>query len=295
MIEVKTQLNVPKDSKLLHSIVRPNNYHCTCEYCSGQFMGDIYDTENNLYYSNMARKKYLPKYENSSMVHNNPGHFPGYRWAIQNLTDPGDLVFDPTVGTGTAIFEAENNGRRGIGVELEFPDTTRFMTEGRGTVIEGNTLTVKPDDFLELDSISLLINGTPYPVLSGKKSSDTYLVMGEDRKDTYYGDYRNSDNIGKWKEKEYRLRVHEIYTKYVPYMKSGSYLVIIIKDPIQNKEPYNLHKVITDSILENNSNIKYYGYFIHRHVPLTMFMRTYRKRFDIIPPLYQTGIVMRKD
>lgn len=288
------QNEVPKDSVVQFRKEIPKDYHCSCEYCKN-FLGEMYDIEAEKYYSNVARKKYLPNPPKSSTImHNNPGHFIGYRWAIQNLTSPGDLVFDPTVGTGTAIFEAENNGRRGCGVELEFPDTTRFFTEGRGTVIEGNTLEVDPSDFLEKEGIQLLINGTPYPMISGKISSDTYFTPKKTT-EIYYGDYRNKNNIGKWKVPEFRTRIHEMYTKYVPYLKSGGYLVIIIKDPTHQKAPFNLHKMIIDSILENNPTLSHYGFFLHKHIPATLFMSSYEKNYGITPPLYQTGIVLKKN
>ena len=286
------QLVVPKDSIIQFRKERPDDYHCTCEYCQN-FMGEMYDIEAGKYYSNLARKKYLPKAEKMGLKHNNPGHFVGYRWAIQNLTKPGDLVFDPTVGTGTAIFEAENNGRRGVGVELEFPETTKYLCEGRGKIIEGNTLEVEPSDFLEKESISLLVNGTPYPVISGGSSSDAYFASATGQK-TYYGDYKNKNNIGKWKVKEFAHRIHEMYTKYVPYIKSGGRLAIIIKDPTHQKKPFNLHKMIADSILENNECLEYEGYFLHKHIPTTLFMVTYPKRYGIVPPLYQTGVVLKK-
>lgn len=40
-------------------------------------------------------------------------------WAIQNLTDPGDLVLDPFMGSGTTGVAALQEGRRFIGVELD--------------------------------------------------------------------------------------------------------------------------------------------------------------------------------
>lgn len=286
------QLDCPPTAKILTRSEIPSDYHCKCDYCKDNFMGEMFDTDANKAYSNLARKKYLPTPpKSSSLMHNNPGQFVGYRWAIQNLTNEGDLVFDPTVGTGTAIFEAENNGRRGIGVELEFPDSTRFYTEGRGTVIEGNTLEVDPETFLEKESIQLLINGTPYPMINGSSSSDAYMTTKDA---VYYGDYKNPNNIGKWKVPEYRNRIHEMYTKYVPYMKVGGYMAIIIKDPTHNKAPFNLHKMIVDNVLEKNDNLEYHGFFLHLHTPPTMFMRTYEKRYGIVPPLYQTGVVLRK-
>ncbi len=286
------QINVPRDSIITsRNSDIPQDYHCTCKYCQ-KFMGEMYDIVDNKYYSNLARKKYIPTPPKSfSLMHNNPGHFVGYRWAIQNFTQPGDIVFDPTVGTGTAIFEAENNGRHGIGVELEFPDTTRFFTEGRGKVIEGNTLTVNPEDFLQKESISLLINGTPYPTISNISSD----VPSSLNKNPSYGDYKHKDNIGKWKLDEYRNRIHEMYTKYIPYIKSKGRLIILIKDLMVNKKPFNLHGMIMDSILENNPNLKYEGFFLHFHCPPTLNMRSYEKKYGIQVPRYQTGVVVRKD
>ena len=43
-------------------------------------------------------------------------------WAdyfIQHLTKPGDVVLDPFCGSGTTLVSAKNNGRIGIGVEIE--------------------------------------------------------------------------------------------------------------------------------------------------------------------------------
>jgi hypothetical protein len=40
------------------------------------------------------------------------------RQAIELLTDPGELVLDPMVGSGTTLVEAWLTGRRGIGIDL---------------------------------------------------------------------------------------------------------------------------------------------------------------------------------
>ena len=286
-----TKKKITPDEKILHRETFPSDYHVSNFYSTGNFLGEIYDTENDCYYTNTLRRQYLPKLKDSSMKHNNPGHFVGYRWAIQQLTEEGDIVFDPTVGTGTAIFEAENNGRKGIGIELEFPETTKYLCEGRGTVISGNALEVDLKDYLPKESIQLLINGTPYPTLNGRTSSDTYFTFKDQN---YYGDYKDRNNIGKWKLPEYKARIHELYTRFIPYVKTNGFLCIIIKDPTHLKKPFLLHELITESILENNDCLKYYGSFLHKHLPQTLFMRTYPKRFGVEVPTYQTGIILQK-
>jgi len=49
-----------------------------------------------------------------------PGNFSPYipRYAIQLYSQPGDLVLDPMVGSGTTLVEAKLLGRRAIGVDI---------------------------------------------------------------------------------------------------------------------------------------------------------------------------------
>lgn len=49
------------------------------------------------------------------------------RFAIEKLTQPGDVVLDPFLGTGTTLAAAVKLGRRGIGVELD-PETLAVAT-----------------------------------------------------------------------------------------------------------------------------------------------------------------------
>jgi len=302
--------------KLYHRESVPNDYHCDCNYCKDNFMGEIFHTPTGEYYTQTSRKKYYfpdVKPEGGFDKHICPGHWSGYRWAVQNLTKPGDTVFDPTVGTGTAIVEAINAGRNGVGIELEFPHITKRSVDvqyergtatGKGTVIQGDAR--NQIDLLEQNGFSgecfdLVVTGSPYPVLGGRQSDAPERPGKRDDGDFSKGKkeneviYKNDKNAGVLKGAAYWDLIEELYVKSISKLKPGGKFVTIIKDPTQNKKPYLLHKYITDIVMATNP-MEYYGSFIHRHLPYTFFMNTYQKQnpeVEIIP-YYQTAIVLQK-
>jgi len=61
-----------------------------------------------------------------------PGKF------ILNLTDPGDLVLDPMMGSGTTLLEALLNGRRGVGFDID--PLAELITRVKLTPLDGNQI-----------------------------------------------------------------------------------------------------------------------------------------------------------
>ena len=289
----------------------PADYHTTD--FTENFLGEIFDLKTGRYYSQNARYRYYPKQKDKHLC---PGHWQGYRWAIQNLTQPGDWVFDPTCGTGTTLVEAYNHGRHSAGVELEFPKIARtnvdFQKENPGIktiLMQGdarNTTKNLEEMGIERGQLSLVINGTPYPKINGKssdaperkllvkkESEDGTQKTGIEKERTF--DYQNSNNIGLTKGDEYWSLVNSMYSQSIEFLKPGGYFVILIKDMIQKKTPYLLSSMIANEVLKNNEDVEYHGLYLHRHIPETMFMRTYPKMYPGVPvPAYQAGIILKK-
>ena len=305
MAESKYCNHIEVDHKVQSREFIPSDYHCQCDYCRN-FMGEIFNNDEGKHYSNRIRKNY---YVDEAGDHLDAGHIIGYRWAIQNLCPEGGVVLDPTIGTGTAIVEAINNGRDAIGIELEYPEITEKNIENqiannpntknrKHWFRQGNAIFI--DEYLnewgfeENKGVDLIVNGTPYPKLSGRSSDAPErknLKTGEDKSFDYY----HEENIGITKGDEYWDLVRTMYTKSIKFLKPGGYFVILIKDLVQNKKPYLLHKQIIDVVLDSNPDMESYGFFLHSHSPTTMFQNTYGKRFaNVQIPWYQTGIVLRK-
>ena len=287
----KYRNNILKDEEILCRDKIPSDLHWIPP--NMMFLGEVYDTVNDKYYSQRAGKKYRPPVVNP---HLDEGHYQGYRFAIQKLTKEGDMILDPTVGSGTAVIEAINNGRNAIGVELEWPDLCSKNCEYQNSenwysIFPGNVFNIQDmvDRVKFKEGVSLIINGTPYPILHGNKTSDAPFGTSLEG----YMDKKSYGNL-KYPKGDYEFFIRDMYKKTDFYLKKGGYFCLIIKDPIQNKKPFLLQKKILSWVQEDLGYEKY-GYFIHRHIPETLFMRTYRKRFpDVLIPSYQIGCILKK-
>ncbi len=293
----------------------PEDYHGK-DVIIGKWLGELFHTLTDQYYTQSTRSQYYfpdVKPEGGFDKHICPGHWQGYRWAIQNFTNPGDMVLDPTCGTGTAVVESINHGRNAIGIELEFSEITKRTIQtqydradkignvvplGNGTIINGDARDLNEllheKGFIGEEIFDLVINGTPYPVL-GSAQSDApergYTSAGKGASITY----GKSKNVGVLKGQKYWDTVLAIYTSAINKLKPGGKFITIIKDPTQNKKPYLLHKMIADMLIEHLP-VKPYGTFVHKHLPYTLFMNTYPKQHPDAQqiPLYQTGTVLEK-
>ena len=276
-------------------------------------MGEIYNNQTNQYYSGAGRRRY---YHPDKHKHIAEGQYQGYRFAIQQWSEKGDWVFDPTVGTGTAIVESVNNGRNAIGIELEFPEISRknisFQFDGKVIKPSGdylfvhgdarNTAKILKDNGFENESIQLVLNGTPYPKLSSYSSDSPQrnLMYNKEgnltRESAAERNYKVKENFGLYKGNEFSDLISGMYLDCIPFMKKGGKMVILIKDMSQNKKSYLLHKYVVDDLLSKTKELKYFGCYIHKHLPYTLHMNTYN---NIHPdaeqvPMYQTGIVLEK-
>lgn len=79
---------------------------------------------------------------------------------IEELTEPGEIILDPMVGSGTAIVEAARAGRTGIGVDID-PLAVR-ISSAKTTPLDTETAEELADEIVDHAQITLATYSTDY-------------------------------------------------------------------------------------------------------------------------------------
>lgn len=79
--------------------------------------------------------------------------------ALEDLTQPGDLVLDPFAGFGTTLRVADRLGRRAIGIELLPERCAIARSHGAGVVHEGDARDLAA---LLTEPVHLVLTSPPY-------------------------------------------------------------------------------------------------------------------------------------
>lgn len=273
--------------------VIPDDYHCDCHYCK-EAIGELRPADGS-YYSRLERRQYYSKEEGKSghgHIAKTPLHIA--RWAIQQYTEPGDWVLDPTIGAGTTAVEAITQGRNVAGMELQFGDVVDANVKANLT--KGTQAKFRYGDarnigqFLnDIDQrFKLVVNNPPY---SGDESDGG---IGKDHKlKGLYGYDRELPNIAFLNEgKEYWDTLRTIYAACIERLEPGGHFVTGVKDMMRKKEPFLLHLQINQMM--EALGLSFVGTAFLKHYPTTLFLNTYFKQRGVHPPYYQTIGVWQK-
>jgi DNA modification methylase len=177
------------------------------------------------------------------------------RRAVEEYSNPGDLVVDPMCGIGTTLVEASDLGRRTVGVELEarWAKLARANLDqlhaGRHTrslalVTEGDArelprvLTTRVSGLLERQrdgaqpigagAVDLILTSPPYAC----EVADINEVSGPCplRRDDTTNYSRDRRNLGHARSADYLAAMSAIYRACATVLKPGGFMVCVTKD-----------------------------------------------------------------
>ena len=278
----------------------PEDYHCDCLYC-GRYIGELRQPDGS-YYSRLERRAYYDPSESGPTGHiaKTPLHIA--RWAIQQYTQPGDWVVDPTIGAGTTAVEALTQRRNAAGMEIQYgailtanielamkiahaKDASLYRLP-KAKIRLGDARSI--GEFLAKEGIrpTLIVNNPPY---SGDESNPGKTFKGDLQ-------YKNDlPNLAFLKEDAtYWAALRQIYSACRDALVPGGHFVVAVKDMMRQKKPFLLHKTICE-LLEHDVKLTFVGTALLKHHPGTLFLNSYFKRYGIHPPHYQTICVFRKE
>lgn len=290
----------------------PDDYHCDCEYCA-EVIGELKPLDGTYtwkgrpypYYNRLERRDYYSpdetrKEDGSGHIAKTPLFIA--RWAIQQYTQPGDWVLDPTIGAGTTAVEALTQGRNVAGMELEY-----------GIVLQANiekALDINPDGKVKIASgdarnigeflsgkgmprqYQLVVNNPPY-------SGDISAYPKRDRtgrpiENASYLYNPDLPNLAFLKESdEYWRTIEDIYDACIAKLAPGGHFVVGVKDQVRGGKSDRLHKGYCEAIL-GDDEMEFVGTAFLRHYPGTMNTNKALANGDKETAQYQTISVFRK-
>ncbi len=194
-----------------------------------------------------------PRRKKSELLH--PAKYPEDLIAefIQFFTKPGQIVFDPFLGTGSTLVACHTTGRNGIGIELQkkYADIARqriqqlesqqkLAPDGskqvcRQLVLQGNSAELeKMWTSHSLPEVDFVITSPPYGPMLNKKGLATQEREEAGLDVKYSDDAEDLGNAASYQE--FVQRLVDIFRKIKLKLKPEGYLVVILQNYMDKGE-----------------------------------------------------------
>lgn len=155
---------------------------------------------------------------------------------VARCTQPGDLVFDPMVGTGSTLLACQRMGRRGFGVELnpEYAAIARRRLAAAGDtpwiarVVEGDARRLASVEGVP-PQVDYCITSPPYWDMLNMRGAMTQRGRRQRGLHVSYGDDpRDMGNVADYGQ--FVDALVEVYRQVAARLRPGGYLTVVVKN-----------------------------------------------------------------
>lgn len=185
--------------------------------------------------------------------------------------DPGEVILDPFLGSGSTILAAMNKGKKGIGIDLSKDYIN--LTQGRVDSFQPNMLdelseiippTLINDDanklgtYVKPESVDLVVTSPPYwDILNMKRTADTKAIRNYS---DHVTDIGNIDNY-----ELFLVALKEIYTEVYKALKPNKRCVCVVMDIRKKDKFYPFHIDQTKIMQEIGFEIEEFAIWDRQH------------------------------
>lgn len=185
--------------------------------------------------------------------------------------DPGEVILDPFLGSGSTILAAMNKGKKGIGIDLskEYIELAQGRVDNFQTsLLDGETEIIQPllinDDankigkYVEPESVDLVVTSPPYwDILNMKRTADTKAIRNYSDHVTDIGNISNYDI--------FMDALKEIYTEVYKALKPNKRCVCVVMDIRKKDKFYPFHIDQTKIMQEIGFEIEEFAIWDRQH------------------------------
>ena len=154
---------------------------------------------------------------------------------IEYFTKPGQMVFDPFLGSGSTLVACAQCERRGVGIELveEWADVARQRVADVGSPIEQSIHAGDSRDVIRTfddDSFDFIVTSPPYWMILRK---DLDHKVKSERKSkglsTRYSDEKNDlGNVESYDE--FLVELEKVFSECMRVLKGKKYMCVVVSD-----------------------------------------------------------------